>query len=276
MAELDHLSYSSKHQYDTCPEQWRLLRIEELPDIPGVYHAGGGAVHLMAETWNKSLFGIYEEWSDWSFPDYFDQAVEDLEARTGVPRDQWKVAGTKAQPEDLKWWRCNGQGMFNRWKNWLTNSPFTIWVTPDGEPAIELEMNTTFGGIKVNGFIDVVLQHASGQVGVVDFKSGKPPRTNEQLAGYAKALSLRYPEEPISHGGYMMVKGGVLTGWHDLTAEMDMLDHEYQQVAEGIKLDIFPARPSGLCKKWCPVNRFCYSFNPGSPEAASVDPRRTK
>jgi hypothetical protein len=111
---------------------------------------------------------------------------------------------------------------------------------------------------------------------VVDYKSGKPPRTKEQLAGYARSVEDRWPTVVVSHGGYFMVKGGILTGWHDLTAEKDMLDHEYSQVAEGIRADIFPAKPSGLCKNYCAVNKYCHSFNPGSPEAASVDPRRDK
>jgi len=274
VAELLRLSYSSKHQYDTCPEQWRLLRVEELPDLPGVYHAGGGAIHAMIEEWNRRQFGITGETTGWKFPDYFEKEMSDLEESTGTTRDQWKVAGRSNAREDIKWWSQQGVAMFNRWVNWYNASPYTIWITPDGEPAIELEMAGEIGGIASKGFIDTVLEHASGSLGVVDYKSGKPPRTNEQLAGYAVSIQNRWPDVRIFNGAYFMVKGGILTGWHDLTAEMDRLDHEYSQVAEAIRQDIFPARPSGLCKNWCPVNKYCHSFNPGSPEAASVDPRR--
>jgi len=130
--------------------------------------------------------------------------------------------------------------------------------------------------VQGKGFIDVVLQHVSGQLGVVDFKTGKPPQDNVQLGGYAHAIQQRWVEEEVTHGGYFMARGGILTGWHDLRPVMGLpLEHRYAQTAKAIEHDIFPPRPSGLCAKWCSVNYACISHSPDSPETAAHAPWRS-
>ena len=134
-----------------------------------------------------------------------------------------------------------------------------IWVTPDGEPAIELEVNSKFGDVPSLGFIDRILcEVANPEVPymVVDIKNGKPPKDKKQLATYADARQQRGWDE--TRGGYFMTKGCILTGVHDLTPLMgDQLHYEYEQAWRGIKNEVFPARPSGLCANWCGVSKYC-------------------
>lgn len=258
IAELHHLSHSGKKQWLDCGEQYRLLRVVGLPDIPGIYHAGGTAIHANIEALSWESFGIGKPLS---FDEYFDKAIAELEESSGFPKDQWKVAG-KVLPmspnkEDEKWWRQNGPAMVRRWVNWLAASPYVIAVSPNGEPAIELEINPQFGRVLGKGFIDCVLESTlDGHFTVVDYKSGKPPKDPSQLAGYAQALT--QDGWDVHHGGYFMNRGGILTYDMDLSALMGAkLIYEYEQVHDAIQADVFPARPSGLCKDWCSVSKYC-------------------
>lgn len=268
----DYLSYSSLSTYKTCGEQWRLGRVVGLPDLPGVYHAGGTGVHWSTEADDWRTLGSASGVVD--FNENFDKAMDEQEAETGTTRDQWKVAGRKPNVEDIAWWRRNGPSYVASWRRWMNNLGWTIWVTPDGEPAIELGMDEPIGDVPSHGFIDRVLVTPEGDLVVVDLKTGKPPKDQVQLATYAHYINSRYGVN-CHHGGYWMARGGILTGKHDLTPLMHgRLEYEYSQVWRAVEQEIFPATPSGLCANWCPFNKYCYSYNPGSPEAESVSPFR--
>jgi putative RecB family exonuclease len=266
----EYLSYSGLSSYNTCGEQYRLDRIVGLPDLPGVYHAGGTAVHLATAAKDWATLGSTDPVL--SFNEYFNQAMEEQEQETGTTRDQWKVAGRKPNVEDIPWWRLNGGSFVASWGRWFNNTGWTTWITPDGEPAIELGMEEPIGDVPSHGFIDRVLVDDQGELVVVDLKTGKPPKDRLQLATYASYINSRYGVN-CTRGGYWMARGGILTGKHDLSPLLDgRLEYEYSQAWKGIENEIFPAKPSGLCANWCPFNKYCYSYSPGSPEAASVSP----
>jgi putative RecB family exonuclease len=256
MGKLHHLSYSRVHTYETCPEQYRLLKDVGVTDIPGWYHVGGGAFHRMTEDCDHAQFSGVKLTK--TFNDYFDEELESTELSSGVPRSDWKVAGKKIK-EDEKWWRLWGPSYVRSWFNWRDNAPFDIWVTPDGEPAIELGIELDLGGFLTVGSIDRVFQdRETGALIVVDMKTGKPPQTKTQLATYARALTDRGWD--CHHGGFWMARGGVLLAVHDLSDMVGpQLDYEYSQAGRAIEADIFPPKPSGLCRDWCSASKFCYA-----------------
>lgn len=257
--EISYLSYSSMNQHTTCAEQWRLERKVGLPSTPGVYHAGGSAFHKMTE--DLDLESLGGEKVTKTFSEYFDEAIVEQETTTGVAKELWKTAGTKAVPEDETWWRQQGAGMVISWVNWRNKAPMDIWVTPDGEPAVELAVTPTFGDVPSRGFVDIVmdLRASPGTLVVIDKKTGKPPKSNVQLATYAQAISDRYGVD-CHHGAYYMARGSVLTGLTDLSGMMGgSLNYRYEQTATAIKNDVFPARPSGLCRNWCDVSKYCFA-----------------
>jgi putative RecB family exonuclease len=254
--DIERLSYSKLSNYLNCPEQFRLTVVEELPDSVGFYHAGGTAVHSYTEARDlHSMGGPPPE----SWDHYFDSAIAELEELyPTIPKSEWLTTGRGKLVEDETWWRNAGPGLAATWTRWLDASPFMIWVTPDGEPAIELEMNSTFGSVPSLGYVDRVLCYtATPEVPamVVDIKNGKPPKDAKQLATYADACHQR--GWPVNWGGYFMTKGGVLSTY-DLSAMIGpQLHYEYDQAWRGIKNHVFPARPSGLCKSWCGVAAYC-------------------
>lgn len=256
-----HLSYSGLSTYRTCSEQFRLEKVEGLGGgAPGWYNCGGSAVHAMTEA---------EDWTCYTgeahgktFNDFFDEELELAEEESGLHRSEFKAAGrkTKAAPhgEGEAWWRFNGPSMVASWNRWLANFPGTIWVTPEGVQAIELEYTFMIGDVPNKGVIDRILELADGTLLVVDLKTGKPPKDTLQLGTYAAYCQSQ--GWPVNRGGYWMARDGILTGMHDLaTVTGARLDYEYDQAWRGIHAGIFPASPSGLCNGWCPVAKFCYA-----------------
>lgn len=246
-------------QWQTCGESYRLGRVEGLPDTVGWYHVGGTAVHAMTEAEDRRRFDPDYEVFDFNY--YFDAALEEQKLRSPhvEPKD-YLTTGKAPSVEDERWWRNAGPGLVAAWRRWLDNGPWMIWQMPDGTPAIELEMSVVVEGTRVEGFIDRILAlNVSPDLPdvIVDLKNGKPPKDAKQLGVYG--LMMREQGFDIPFGGYFMNKGGILTGLNPLPDLINVVEYEITQVATAIKADVFPARPSGLCKSWCGVAPYCYA-----------------
>ncbi len=94
---------------------------------------------------------------------------------------------------------------------------------------------------------------------IVDWKTGKPKDDDSQLMVFAKALIsvVPYPIERV-HAGYAWLQTGKLTR---ATFTRDEIERWWEndlmvRVARmelACREEDFPARPCGLCGKWCPV-----------------------
>jgi putative RecB family exonuclease len=259
--DIERLSASKYGTYKDCPEQFRLVVVEEISDSVGWYHAGGSAVHACTE--QTDIFNYFGGDPPKDFNYYMDQAIAETEATyPDRPKAEWLTTGKGAMVENETWWRNAGPGLVAGWTRWLNASPFLVWSTPDGEPAIELEVNSMFGSVPSLGYIDRVvirqdadIEDPATPLGVVDLKTGKPPKSFHQLATYAEACQQRGYN--ATWGGYYMAKGCVLSSY-ELTDHIGAkLTYEYEQAWRGIKNQVFPARPSGLCKDWCGVSKYC-------------------
>ena len=273
------LSHSSVDDYTTCPEKWRLGRGEKITRRPGWSLIGGNAVHTVTAVLDLRDFGVPSDDPD-NFAEAFAKEADAQEEKTGVPRSEWHRAGRvskdKPNKEDAGWWLANGQQFVDNWRDWLNASAYSVWITPDGEPAIEigieLDEANGFGGVPWAGYIDRILEREDTR-GVVDLKTGsREPATARQVATYRLAIgkTMGWQHAP-SWGAYFMNRTGLLTTptplWDNYPLER--LEYEYQQVATGIKNDVFPARPGPLCAS-CGVNEFCFEW--GGDKAAQVQP----
>jgi len=122
---------------------------------------------------------------------------ENLDRQRAVEQDTslWRASGTAtiANPnkEDGNWWQANGLNMVKNWVNFRTTQELmSLWVTPQGVPAIELVFNINLDGVMVKGALDRMMVLPDGSLVVLDIKSGT----------YALVrLSVRYLRR--SHGG---------------------------------------------------------------------------
>lgn len=267
---IDHLSHSAVSSLATCGEAFRLKKIARRPETPSWSQVGGNAVHSVTEALDLRDFGIPTD-----LPFDFETSFEvEIQRRLGQddcpPTLEWHAAGrvSKANPnkEGFAWWSENGPLMVARYQTWRRNSPTDVWLTDEGNPAIELEFLAIVNDVPVKGFIDRIEQdRRSGELMVVDIKTGsRVPTSTKQLGLYALAVH-QVLGRRVSWGAYWMARDGGLTPPENLVRWFDgRLEYEYAQSWADVQAGRFgPASPSPLCGS-CGVRKFCYAQ--GNPE----------
>lgn len=209
-----------------------------------------------------------------------DKAIDDEVAMSGFPVDEWFPVGPRGG-HDRAWWLANGPALCRNFTDWYdANDDVTVWITPDGEPAIELELLVWFGSIPVRMFIDCVLEIGSALV-AVDFKSGgKTPESLSQLSIYACGLELAYgPLCRPRYGTFYMLRGvgreepkthflqpTELGGYEH---SVEWWTHEFELFDKAVKAGTFIAHPQESCKR-CSVAYACPAV--GGKDAFKYDP----
>jgi PD-(D/E)XK nuclease superfamily len=263
-----HRSFSQISQLRTCGEQYRLERIEKLPQRPSCAAIAGKVVHAASET------------IDWAIHagtgfDLRDLALEDAdialrkeieEASVGEFTDPltWKRYGrpTSEKPngEDIEWFRTVGiPKCIDAYVAWRLATPdLTLLDIPGFGPAIEVPFDTYIGGQHVRGYIDRVFVSPDGVPYLCDLKSGQKPKTSEQLETYRYAL-LTGAGIDVRWGGYLY---GLKHGEAKLTPPIELgwseekLARLYVQANTLIEQGIFIPSPGDSCYH-CAVAAHC-------------------
>lgn len=152
---------------------------------------------------------------------YHDEVKARQIASTGQEEASWRAGGraTKEYPnkEDESWWLANGGDMVQRWIDFRANSGWQLWVTPQGIPAIELDVNIILDDVPIKMALDRVMVTPDGELAVVDLKTGKnTPSSEFQLGIYAVGMEKTFGIRP-SVGVYWMARDGVTSAMVDLS-----------------------------------------------------------
>lgn len=209
-----------------------------------------------------------------------DAAIEAEIAESGFRPEEWFPAGPR-NSHDRAWWLANGPRLVRNFTDWYeADDDVSVWVAPDGRPAIELELIVRFGDVPVRMFIDLVLVIGTALV-VVDLKSGgKTPESLSQLAIYACGLELEFgPEYRPRYGSYFMLRG---VGREEpktyflQPAELGGYEHsvawwtrQFEAFDQAVNQGTFLAHPQESCKR-CGVAYACPAV--GGKEAFRFDP----
>lgn len=105
------------------------------------------------------------------------------------------------------------------------------------------------------GIADLVVVHKD-KAAVMDFKTGKR-KPSEQLDLYATYISHYYPHVTTVRTGYIWLKEKRID-WRSVSVEYvssiwQAFLPRVRKLESAYERDSWPARPSGLCKGWCPV-----------------------
>lgn len=119
---------------------------------------------------------------------------------------------------------------------------------------------TTFFGkdVWVRGVLDVCVVHP-GKAIVMDWKTGKRKVDNDQLRLFAGAALSLWPHVKTVKTGYVWLQTEQIdTETFDAGQRQEIFQDfaarvHRMEVSE--KNDDWPAKPSGLCKAWCPVGK---------------------
>lgn len=194
-----------------------------------------------------------------------------------TPVEEFQVTGrpSKAHPrgEDADWWGQEGPEMVARWIEWRNKTPWDIWIAPDGQPGIELELNVHLGSTLVKMFLDRMFatDGRNGRPVVVDVKTGaRPPDSKLQLGLYKVGIEVFYPGVRVSGGAYWNGRTGELGNIDSLQwATREFYGRLFSRLRTARAGAIYLPNPSNLCRT-CKVGRFC-AVNNGRDAYADPD-----
>lgn len=251
-----HRSVSQRNTYIRCPWSYKLQRIDKVWQRPASWLSQGLGVHKAMEEWELSgrelpfeeLVRIYEE----EFIRSIDEQAQD------TPNfDYWFGSGPYPGPVDIERRFALGRTQLESLVGWSLNHPEqTTWVTPDGDPAVELGFDVELGGVKVRGFIDHIVDTPKGLT-VRDIKTGSRPGDAFQLAVYSEAMRIVHGVE-INRGDYFMGKTGKPSRTVIITDEDRAAVHEeFKELDAKIRNEEFPPNPSRNTCVMCSVRTSC-------------------
>ena len=214
---------------------------------------------------------------DLMWEESFQEQIAEVQEKTGSNPVDWRKGGraTKANPdkEDGNWWSENGKRMFFDFINAWQESGLEIWQTPQGLPGVEIGFNNMFGEVPIKAFADLIAVTPTGELVVVDFKTGNyTPDSSMQLGVYACCMEMTFGVRPSKGYFYSARKAqfeevGGLDRW-----TIPVMTEMFTQFQRGLDAEIFLPNIGMSCGT-CGVKEYCYAV--GGQLAQIYDPLAT-
>jgi len=262
------LSPSRASDFKTCPLLYRFRAVDRLPEPPSAPAARGTLVHSVLE----QMFGRPAE-----------ERTPELTAAQVLPL--WEQMSAEhpellelLPAEDLSAWLQSAED--------LVRTYFTLEdprrFTPEAcELAVEIEVA---GSVPLRGFLDRLDLAPTGQLRVVDYKTGRSPgpdfeaRALYQLKFYALMIYRLRGVVPAQLKLIYLTDGLSL---QYAPGEAELISFEqgvaalWETITRARATGNFPQRPSGMCK-FCAHQTLCPEFGgtpppyPGAPGSADA------
>ena len=183
----------------------------------------------------------------------------------GIDLTNARVGGraTKANPnkEDISFWNTQGPVWVEQYIAWRKQNPnWKIWTTPDGRPAIELELIPVVAGVPIKMVIDRVFD-VDGHLVIVDLKTSQnTPASTLQLGFYKLGLEVTYGQEIYEQtlwGNYYMARGSNTVEMVDLSSyTYDKMEFLVKGFDKARKAGIFLPNTNS-CQYMCGLTAHC-------------------
>lgn len=250
-----YLSYSSLSSWLDCGERFRLERVLNAPQTNAWWFLGGSAFHEATELLDKGE--VDSPVTAWNMA--WAKQLETLK-----PNEVLKAGGrvSKEWPdkENDLWWNAKGPSMVQDYVTWRDQKFAEGWqwyALPDGSPAIECAVHIDYENVLIKGYIDRVMVNDSGEVIVIDLKTGsRVPESTLQLGVYSAALRATLGLH-AGLGAYYMSRKGELTDPKSLLHYSDaVLDDWFTKTKTAIESEIFIPKVGPFCNS-CSVSPYC-------------------
>ncbi len=232
------LSASSLQDYETCPLKYKLRYDWHLPEEASAALQFGSAMHLALKAYFDGVRAgrpLDERSVIDCFVDEFGKAKIDDE----VQRDLYTKQGRDQLTTFLR-------------------SPLAY----PAKPVLETErrFKVEIGGARVKGRIDRIDKSASGEITVIDFKTGKAKTQDDadeslQLSVYALAAQNELGCAASSLV-FINLENGTAIESRRTPKELLAAEEEVKTMAAKIAAGEFDPRPSGACA-WCSYQSIC-------------------
>ncbi len=261
------LSPSRAGDFKTCPLLYRLRAVDRLPEPPSAAAARGTLVHSVLE----QMFGRPAA-----------ERTPDLTAAQVLP--VWQAMAAEYPPladlvpdEELSSWLASAESLVRTYFRLEDPRNFD----PEScELAIEIDVA---GSVPLRGFVDRIDLARTGELRVVDYKTGRPPGPDfeaaalYQLKFYALMLFRLRGVVPTQLKLIYLADGLTL---QYTPSETELVRFEsavtalWAAITAALRTGDFPARRSSMCQ-WCAHQALCPEFGgtpppyPGPPEIAA-------
>ncbi|MFH8346771.1 RecB family exonuclease [Streptomyces sp. NPDC018045] len=252
--ETQPRSVSQTEQYERCAYRFYLQRVERVVPRPAAWSFHGTAFHAAAEAVELSGRTMTAEEAVQLFSERYTVLVNaalDKEPDT----DLWLAAGRVTGGEDIERRYALGQEQTAQYVEWAAVNDSETFMTPQGEPGLELYFMVELGGVRVRGYIDQLVQDADGSVRPRDWKTGSM-KSKFQLETYGVATRKLFGAE-VNKADWYLAKEGRLSR----PVALDKVTEEgvgerYAAMDAGVKAGRFPASPDFACR-FCDVSHAC-------------------
>jgi putative RecB family exonuclease len=206
---VTHTSFSARETLQRCARSYFLKYFAKAPKRPALWSVGGSAVHEATEDYDLLVMaGLKDDFDAegvWNI--HFNLQL--AEARDKEPNEnKWG----RSQSEPIEVWRRQGLQFVQSYIDWRERSPWEIWTTPDGQPAIELDISGMLPGcpVEIKAYLDRVFKDpVFDKLWILDLKSGKrPPKSPAQFETYAALLKAKYGVQVDMGVPFMNRRGG--------------------------------------------------------------------
>jgi len=240
-----------------CGYAWYLDKVVKVPKKTASWFIQGSAVHTAIEHYEMSGRALSSADAIQVFDSSWD--TEFARALEKVPSENmWMKGGKKTRDQDARERHSKGQQQVHEYiyANGTDNEWQPVEIVP-GYPGVEVGFDLDFDGIKVIGYIDLVLvSRRTGEIRVRDIKTGSyQPTSPYQFATYKIAIEQILGVD-VPYGDYWMSKNKGTSKpklLHRFTR--DKVAHWYKTMDDMVKNRTFQANP-GDCFT-CTVKPYC-------------------
>lgn len=270
LLEPKHFSHSARETLERCAKSYFLKYLTPAPRTPALWLAGGSAVHEATEAYDRwdlddRPFDLTSHWEIF-FGDQLDKLY-----KAEPNQFSWR----RSQSEPIEVWNQMGPEFVRSYIGWRERSPYEIWTTPDGVPAIELDVSGFLPGcpVEIKGYVDRIFRDpVFDRLINVDLKTGKrPPKDAMQFGTYAALMEVKYGVK-TDLGVPFMNRRATLGKPYELTEfTPEFVGEIFGKAWAQIQAGDFPATgiANGACFI-CDVASSCHAK--GGPHARLYDP----
>lgn len=245
------LSPSRVSEFNNCPRLYKYRVIEQLPEPPSIDAERGTLIHTILE-------------------DLFDLSPEKRTHEVAVSMAPQRWQSQVAEKPELAALVLNEKEWLDRvaslLKNYFTLEKPETFEASHREMHLEQDLNEQ---VYLHGYVDRIDVAPTGQVRIVDYKSGKSPKPGweEKALFQLRVYALLYwrlhgviPALLVLHylGDARSVKSS--------PSEIELLSTEKKllqiadEIVDAIERDDFPPKASKLCD-WCFFKPICPAHN---------------
>jgi putative RecB family exonuclease len=263
------LSYSAVRTYLECPQRYKFLYIDEIPEAPRGYFSFGRSIHSVLEDLLRPLVvpsarvtpegATQRTLLDWAEagapPPVPGHLMSDAELLAAYDA-HWLSDGYLSRDEEHRY-KALGRAMLLGYRDDLARAPPTPL-------AVEEHLEATWNGIRIHGYIDRIDRRPTGGLEILDYKTSKElsredARDSDQLSLYQVLVEKNYPE-PVDQLTLVHLRSrtphSVPRRDEDVLTD---LEDRVGRTSEGIRSQSFEPTPGRVCAR-CEFRSLCPEF----------------